>query len=250
VSVAELLDQLAARDPVSDPGNRVNGRLYLVARPRTASDDALGAICTPSAANELNAALQRAIAARSKPIQFAPDFSVGAWRRDSSGIRNVAGIREDGSVRESGLLVLTVCEDGTIAVLCGRATDQARPVWHRIDEQQPASTRSVIFPGLVIGLVHSVLAMAADLAQGHSHYEGQWDVGLRLTGIRNAIAYEYVQNGDEDVVQPYDDDTYQRTVVASTNELATNAAAATERLVAPLLRALTIDAHYLPYGGL
>lgn len=246
-TMVERLDQLAARDPVPDAASRVNGRLYLVVSPRTVPDDALSIICTQSATTELNAAVQRAIAVRVSNSSFAPDFDAGVWRRHSSGISNIAGVREDGPVREDSLLVLTVCEDGTITVLCGRATAQARPVWRALGAPEPESKRPVIFPSLLLGLVHSTLALAADLAQRHARYDGQWDIGLRVTGIKHAIAYEYVQNGDEDTVQPYDEDTYERTAVAVTTDLAGNAAATAERLIAPLLRALTIDALYLPY---
>jgi hypothetical protein len=220
----ERLDQLAASDPLADASARVNGRLYLVVSPRTAAEDLLGAICTPSAAAELNAAVHRAITVRLRAAQFAPDFSAGSWRRNSRGIHRTDEVREAGCVREASLLMLTVGEDGSVTVLSGRATDQARPTWKRLGAPEPDSTRPVIFPDLLLGLTHSALAFAADLAQRFGGYDGAWDIGLRLSGIKDAIAYDYVQNGDEDVVQPYDDDSYERTATATTAVLAVNAA--------------------------
>ncbi|MEV4511784.1 hypothetical protein AB0K00_22780 [Dactylosporangium sp. NPDC049525] len=244
---ADRLDQLAASDPVPDAAARVNGHLYLIISPRSAESDVLGSICTPSATAELNAAVQHAIAARGREASFAPDFSAGSWRRSSRGIHRTDGVREDSSVREASLLVLTVCEDGSITVLCGRATDHARPMWRRIGAPEPQATQPVIFPALILGLTHSALALAGDLGQRVASYDGPWDVGLRLTGIKDAIAYDYVLSGDEDVVHPYDDDLYERTTTATTTDLAANADGLAERLVAPLLRALTIDSRYLPY---
>ncbi len=242
----ERLDQLAATDPVPDASARVNGRLYLVISPR-AADDALGAICTPSATAELNAAVERAIAARPREAPFAPDFSTGSWRRSSRGIHRTDGVREDSSVRETSLLALTVCEDGSVTVLCGRATDHARPAWKPLGGPEPYATRPVMFPDLLLGLTHSALALAVDLGQRFANYDGPWDIGLRLTGIKHVIAYDYVRSGDEDMVHPYDEDTYQRIVTTTSTDLSVDAAETTERLVASLLRALTIDSRYLPY---
>lgn len=92
------------------------------------------------------------------------------------------------------------------------------------------------------------LAFAADLADQYSGYQGQWQIGLRLTGLAGSFAHEYVREGDTDVVQSYNRDSYQRTTTAHTVELADHAASVTERLVAPLLRGLAIDRRYLPYA--
>jgi hypothetical protein len=55
------------------------------------------------------------------------------------------------------------------------------------------------------------------------------------------FAYEHVQEGDTDNVEPHNHDIYQRMTSAHTIELDDQAAAVTERLVAPLLRRLVID---------
>src|SRR5207244_3585910 len=69
---------------------------------------------------------------------------------------------------------------------------------------------------------------------------GQWHAGVRLDRLRGALAYEYVQHGDEEDAHPYDRDVYERVTTSTTAELADHPAAVTERLVAPLLRGLAI----------
>jgi nucleoside phosphorylase len=248
VNTASLLDNLEASDPVPDVSDRTNGRLYLVANPVDAPIDALAAISTTSAVKHLDAAVRQALDVRGGP-PFSPDLGSGTWRRRGSGMVNERGVREDGSVREDSLLLLKVAESGSVTLLCGRATSLARAQWRRAGSSEEPTVYRVIIPNLVLGLVHSALSLAADLANRYAGYHGGWAVGLRLTGLSGAIAYEYVQSGDEDVVQPYDDDIYQRTVVAETEELLERPAAVTERLVAALLRGIAVDRRYLPYSA-
>jgi hypothetical protein len=129
------------------------------------------------------------------------------------------GVSEDGSARKDSLLVVKIAENGEIRLLCRRATSMARRVWRQVGPSAEPSMQRVILPGLVLGLVHGALRLAADLAERYAGYDGPWGIGLRLTDIRDAIAYEYVQSGDEDVVQPYDANNYQKTMSAHTSDL-------------------------------
>jgi hypothetical protein len=247
MDVELLLDELAAGDPVPDSSARTNGRLYLVVHPVDAPADALASVSTVSSTGELDAAIRRAVIERGQP-SFAPDLGSGTWRRRSRGMSQENGIREDGSVREDSLLVLKVQENGRVGVLCGRATAMARSSWRRLGSTDEPAEHRVILPSLVLGLVDGALRVAADLAHQHSGYNGLWAIGLRLTGIKGAVAYEYVKSGDQDDVQPYDVDTYQETAAASTADLAATPDVLTERLVGALLRGLSIDRRYLPYA--
>ncbi|WP_431945579.1 hypothetical protein [Micromonospora marina] len=247
VDVVPLLDELAADDPVPDNSAHTNGRLYLVAHPVGAAPDALAGVSTMSATGDLDTVVHQAVTARGGQ-PFAPDLDSGMWRRRSSGMVKENGIREDGSVREDSLLVLQIQENGTVGVLCGRATAMARSQWRPIGSTAEPAEHRVILPSLVLGLVHGALRVAADLANRYAGYNGPWTIGLRLTGIKTAIAYEYVQSGDEDVVQPYDADTYQKTATASTADLLRTPDVVTEQLVGALLRGLSVDKRYLPYA--
>lgn len=242
-----LVDELAAGDPVPDNSGRMNGRLYLVVYPVDAAEDALASVSTMSATGDLDAVIRQAVAVRGGE-PFAPDLGAGTWRRRSSGMVKENGIHEDGSVRENSLLVLKVQENGTIGVLCGRATDVARSQWRPLGSAAEAAQHRVILPGLVLGLVDGALRVAADLANRYAGYDGPWVICLRLTGIKAAIAYEYVQTGDVDVVQPYDVDVYEKIVTASTADLIRIPGVLTERLVGALLRGLSVESRYLPYA--
>jgi nucleoside phosphorylase len=247
VDVASLLDELAAGDPVPDDSARTNGRLYLVVHPVDAAADALAGVSTMSATGDLEVVIRQAVAARGGPA-FSPDLGSGMWRRRSSGLVKENGIREDGSVRENSLLGLKIQENGTVGLLCGRATDMAHSQWRPLGSTAAPAEHRVILPSLVLGLVHGTLRVAADLARNYAGYDGPWVIGLRLTGIKTAIAYEYVQSGDEDVAQPYDVDSYQKTTTASTADLLRTPEVLTEQLVGALLRGLSVDKRYLPYG--
>lgn len=247
VDVESLLDGLAASDPEPDAAARTNGRLYLVAHPVDAASDALADVSTMSATGELDAVIARAVAARGG-ARFAPDLGMGKWHRRSSGMVNEKGIRDNGAVREDSLLVLEIEENGTVGLLCGRATAMARSKWRRAGSDAEPPVHRVIFPELVLGLVYSVLRTAAELADKYARFDGQWVVGLRLTGVKDSIAYDYVENGDDDDVQPYDVNIYQKVVVASSTELLDAPDAITEQLVGALLRGLAIGETYLPFG--
>jgi hypothetical protein len=245
--LSALLDDLEMLDPIPNRSERVNGRLMLIVHPVAARDDALVQLSTAAAVTELNAAVQRAVAARGTGSEFSPDLTPGPWHRRSDGIACLRGVSETGNVREDSFLELTVREDGAIALICGRGTSQTRSPWHSFGVADEPAPFRVVFPELVLGLVHGTVAFAADLANEHSGYQGQWQIGLRLTGLAGTFAFEYVNVGDTDVVQPYNRDTFQRSTTAHTVELTDHAASVTERLVAPLLRGLAIDGQYLPY---
>ena len=243
-----LLDDLEKLDPIPDRTHRANGRLLLVVHPVAGRDDALVQLSTAAAATELDAAVGRAVAARGASSRFSPDLGSGLWQRRSDGMACLRGVSESGSVRENSLLELTVREDGGVALLCGAGTLQQPSGWGPLGGDHHPPVFRVVSGELVLGLVHGTVALAADLADQHSGYQGQWQIGLRLTGLARAFAQEYVREGDTEDVQPYNRDTYQRTTTAHTVELTDHAASITERLVAPLLRGLAIDHRYLPYA--
>jgi nucleoside phosphorylase len=243
--IRSLLDELATTDPTPDTAGRKNGRLFFVVHPSGTAVDALAEVSSTSATGELNAAIQRAIAARGGS-SFSPDLDKGMWRRRSNGMVSESGVREDGSVREDQLLVVKIAENGQIGVICGRATAMAPPRWRRVGDTSVPNLQRVILPALVIGLVHGALRLAGDLAQRYAEYDGPWGIGLRLTGIRGAIAYDHLENGDEDTVPPYDDDTYERILTADTAALLTTPDALTSQLAGALLRGLNIENRYPP----
>ena len=100
---------------------------------------------------------------------------------------------------------------------------------------------------LVLGLVHSVAALAGRLADEHGAYQGQWHLGIRMDRLRGAVPLDLLQDPLRRLGSPYSRDEYERATSASTEELADAPHAVAERLVAPLLRGLGIAPRYLPF---
>jgi hypothetical protein len=201
--LSALLDDLAMLDPIPDPSHRVNGRLLLIVHPVAARDNALVQLSTAAAATELNGAAQRAVAAWSTASGFSPDLGSGYWHRRSDGMACIRGVSASGDVGEDSLLELTVREDGGVALICGRGTSEAQSQWISLSSGDEPPTFRVVFPQLVLGLVHGTVAFAADLANQHSGCQGQWQIGLRLTGLAGAFAHEHVREGDTDSVRSF-----------------------------------------------
>jgi hypothetical protein len=100
---------------------------------------------------------------------------------------------------------------------------------------------------LVLGLTHSVAALAGRLADEYAAYQGQWRLGMRMDRLRGAVPLNLVQDPLRRLGSPYTRDEYERVTSASTEELVNTPHAVAEHLVAPLLRGLGIAPRYLPY---
>lgn len=240
VDTSALLQDLADHDPVASD-DRVNGHLYLVAHPTTGRDDALLELLNNNPIQELGSAVLRAVRARGPSYSFAPDLTGGLWHRRSAGYTSTSGVRDSGEVREDSLVELTIREDGGLALLCGRGTTLQHPAGLFSEWKPPA-----VIPMVVIGLVYGALALAGDLADRQSGYQGQWQIGMRLDRLRGAVAADYTQGGMWGDVRGYDRDTYEQLTESTTVELVEHPESVTERLVAKLLRGLVIDNRYLP----
>jgi transcriptional regulator with XRE-family HTH domain len=246
--VSAKLQSLAARDPVAE--ERKHGHLYLVVHPVSGREDALAELFGEvDAVRCLETAVRRAVEARPPSQPFSPDLNSGVWEPRSDGFVSVRGIAENGHVRESSLLEVYVHEDGGVAVRCGNGAFLARSPWRPVGYTGELPLLRVVSPSLVLSLTCSALVLAGDLASNHASYEGDWQIGLRLDGLRGALADEHVRHGDDDTVRGYDQDVYERMVYRSAKELLDQPAAVTEQLVAPLLRGLSISRRYLPYGS-
>lgn len=235
--LAAMLRDLSEGDPIR-PLDRFNAHMYLIAHPSNGREDALLPLFEDDPIQELATAVLRAVVARGR-YQYAPDLTGGSWQRRSSGYTSAKGQRDTGELREENLVELTIREDGGVALLCGRATSP-------LSTEGQVSRLPMALPGLVVGLTYAALALAGDLAEKHAGYQGQWQLGLRIEGLKGAIASDHRHTGDFYDLAPYDRDVYQRATESTTAELLDHPEAATERLVGQLLRALVVDKRYLP----
>lgn len=237
------LERLTERDPSGQ--DRQNGHLYLLAYPVTGHQDALAGLFGGDPVRELEDAVRQVTRQRGGP-PFDPDLTSGRWEACGEGYVAISGLYDD-RVREDSLLMLFVHDDGGgIAVVCGRGVTSARSSWRPLGSADQPPLRRVVIPSLVLGLTQGVLALAGHLAERHTGYRGTWHAGLRMEGLHNALAYDHVQQGDDDTLRPYGQDVYERTVHATADQLLTQPADVAERLTRPLLRGLRIDRRYFP----
>lgn len=101
---------------------------------------------------------------------------------------------------------------------------------------------------LLLGLTHSVAALAGRLADEYAAYQGQWRLGIRMDRLHGAVPLDLLQGHPvQRPGNPYSRDEYEKATAAATEELVETPHAVAERLVAPLLRGLGVASRYLPY---
>jgi hypothetical protein len=150
---------------------------------------------------------------------------------------------EEGPRREQSLLELVIREDGGLRLICGRGTETFPPRGFPRPDRPPMAVIAM----LVLGLTHSVVALAGLLADEYAGYQGQWRLGIRMDRLRGAVPLDLLQDLRGWPGNPYSREEYEKVTSASTEELLNAPHAVAERLVAPLLRGLGIGPRYLPY---
>ena len=244
--VTAELRQMAEDDPITAPGVREFGHLYLLAQPETAAEEALVEfLASDAAAGVLQELLKAVLRERgSSPSGYRPDVDQLLDRAPrAEGLALTSYSAEEGPRRERTLLELVVREDGGVRLTCGRGTD-AFPETAYPPDKPPIA----VIVMLVLGLAHSVAALAGRLGDAYAAYQGQWRLGIRMDRLRGAVPLDRLQGHPlHRPGHPYTRDEYERVTSASTEELVNAPHAVAERLVAPLLRGLGIAQQYLPY---
>jgi hypothetical protein len=237
---------MADDDPIT-ADERQLGHLYLLAQPETAAEEALVEfLARADAMGVIQEILGSIVRERgSNTTGFDPDVQ-RLWDRipRAEGLALTSYSAEDGPGREQTLLELVIREDGGIRLTCGKGTS-VFPGPGLLPPDRPAM---VIIAMLVLGLTHSVAALAGRLADEYAAYQGQWRLGIRMDRLHGAVPLDLPQGHPfHRVGHPYTRDEYERVISASTENLVNAPHAVAERLVAPLLRGLGIAPRYLPY---
>jgi hypothetical protein len=102
----------------------------------------------------------------------------------------------------------------------------------------------VVFPALVLGLAHSFVTFAGQVAERYAAYQGQWQLGIRMDRLRGVQAWDKVQNLLGRPGHLYNRDDYERVTTASTEQLVNTPRAVADQLVGPLFRGLGVAARY------
>jgi hypothetical protein len=238
------LRRMADDDPIA-ADERQLGHLYLLAQPETAAEEALvGLLARGDAARVIQELLGSVGREGGSPTGFAPDVHRLLDRVPrAEGLALTSYSAEEGPRREQTLLELVVREDGGIRLTCGKGTDAFPPIGFPPADEPPTAVIAM----LVLGLAHSVAALAGRLADEHAAYQGQWRLGIRMDRLRGAVPLDFLQDPFRRLGNPYTRDDYERVTSASTEELVNAPHTVAERLVAPLLRGLGIAPRYLPY---
>jgi hypothetical protein len=244
--VAEL-QRMTDDDPLTAE-QRQNGHLYLLAQPEAAAGEVLlDLLARDDAFHVLQEVIGQIVRDRGSATPgFQPDIDrLREWTRRAEGMALTSFSAEEGPRgHESRMLELVIREDGGIRLTCGRGTDAFQRAAFPAPHEQP---RAVIVT-LVLGLTHSVAALAGRLADEHAACQGQWRLGIRMDQLRGAAPLDFLQGGLlHRPGNPYSRNGYEKSISASTEELVNAPHAVAERLVAPLLRGLGIAPQYLPY---
>jgi hypothetical protein len=244
--VTAELRRMADDDPIAAEKRQL-GHLYLLAQPETAAEEALVEfLARGDAVPVIRELLGSVVRDRgSATPEFSPDIPrlLDQIPR-AEGLALTSYSAEEGPRRELTLLELVIREDGGVRLTCGRGTDTfPRPGLPPPDEPPMA-----VIAVLVLGLTHTVAALAGRLADAYAAYQGQWRLGIRMDRLRGAVPLDLIQGHPlHRPGHPYTRDEYERVTSASTEELVNAPHAVAERLVAPLLRGLGIAPRYLPY---
>jgi Putative DNA-binding domain len=240
------LRRMADDDPIT-VDERQLGHLYLLAQPETAAEEALVEfLARDDAMHVIQEIIGTIVRERGgNTTAFAPDLHQLFDRVPrAEGLALISYSAEDGPRHELTLLELVIREDGGIRLTCGRGTD----AFPRQGFPPPDRPPMAVIATLVLGLTHSVAALAGRLADEYAAYQGQWRLGIRMDRLRGVVPLDLLEGHPfHRFGHPYTRDAYERVTTASTEELVNAPHAVAERLVAPLLRGLGIAPRYLPY---
>jgi hypothetical protein len=202
-------------------------------------------LARPDVAGVVHEIIQQVV--RESGIQIEPDVrQLPSASRRAEGWALTSYHPEDGIRSEVTLVELLIREDGGIRLTCGRGTDRlpGQP-W-----EPPGQPSMYVLPILVLGLAHSVAALAGRLGDAYAAYQGQWRLGIQIDRLDGAVPADYLQAFPHRPGNPYSRPVYEKVTSAATEELVNAPHAVAERLVTPLLRGLGIAPRYLPYKPL
>jgi hypothetical protein len=219
------LREWMARDPIAAV-DRKNGHLFIVASPVPRRERLLLPVFSgawPDALNRLVSATTH------RGSAFVPDMPDGlnsfsttpdGWAWYSYAI---FGQRENKEAEsEDRMLMVEICEDGRLRLLCGRAVPELERGHTLLDD-------------LCLGLTARMVSLAG-LVSTEAGFLGSWDLGVGITGLRGSFSYTRYSWGPGGR-NSYPEDEYSGTTRASITEIETSTGPVVERLLGRLMRA-------------
>ncbi|GAA0812231.1 AlbA family DNA-binding domain-containing protein [Spirilliplanes yamanashiensis] len=241
--VEQALEDLVAHCPVP-ASQHESGHLYVLVQPATAADDVLVPLLTDPNFTHLVVGMNQEIAREFGLTRIDPAlYEANRRRQHAEGVALTSGLGL-AQLIERYVLELVVRESGTVSLICGRGTD----IEHGYRFFPRPEPQKVVHPGVILSLTHAVLALSGRIADQYAGYQGEWNIGVRLTGLADAVAWDHTQGMHLELKDAvYGRERYQRVTTAVTDDLIAQPQQVVERLLGPLLRGLGVGHRHLPY---
>lgn len=150
---------------------------------------------------------------------------------------------ESATQRFQESIALIVDQDGPLDLLQGAISDLTRNQWSAKDSRP--------FPGInterMLRTVHDGLALAGRLGADRAAYLGAWQIAVRVHDLTSSFDWVRLRSSHQTPTGYEGDPAYENTVTSTTGELTGQPWVVVERLMARLVRALGVDATFLPY---
>ncbi|WP_433952872.1 AlbA family DNA-binding domain-containing protein [Curtobacterium flaccumfaciens] len=221
--------------PKAAEGGRPLGHLYLIARPRTAEPGLADELIhgdDDAAVRSLVRRVGQRIPRDLRSAMPAPTVASKEQRRARGVAFTTLGRGRTATDSDRQAVDIEVQTDGTIAALVGGTSAPAGGTQHN----RVVSDRTI-----VSWVWH--LALWARAVSDSTGYQGEWEFGLRSTGMRRATS-KRLSGPEFDELDEYDQDVFARTARAFTSDLEQDPAQVVQDLLKPLLRALGSWQHF------
>lgn len=231
VNAEQALTEWIAVDPIA-PDKRQRAHLFVVANPVPPREKLMLPVLGGSYPNPFR---DLVVATRHQGGAFAPDMTTHlsnfsttaegwAWKSYA-----VFGQREEGvdaeRERETGALIVEICENGQLRLMCGRATEDF-------------NGKRVIIDDLCLGLTARMVSLAAGVSHA-AGFLGSWDFGVGVTMLRGAVSHLRSTWGFAG--PPYTANNYTASTRAALAEIEAGTGPVVERLLGRLFRAVEAD---------
>ena len=231
VNAEQALNEWIAGDPIA-PDKRQRAHLFVVANPVPPRERLMLPVLGTGDYTRTFRDLVSATSHRGGEFSpdmpkslsnFSPTADGWAWKSYA-----VFGQRDEGEAtteREKGALIVEICENGQVRLMCGRATED----WNG---------KRVIIDHLCLGLTARMVSLAAGVSHA-AGFLGSWDFGVGVTMLRGAVSH--LRSMDGFAGPPYTANNYTASTRAALAEIEAGSGPVVQRLLGRLFRAVEAD---------
>jgi hypothetical protein len=226
-----------------DPESLGRVRLFLRAVPIDARAECLLALVEDGAAGQRVRDLANEVGAR-RPGHFNGSTlaETYTWAPHAQG--RVMSTVLDANVNAGKGLQVVIEEDGAFEVIQDKLSYPTQSRWGGPE----APRLPALATGIALETVHDVVGLAGVIGGETAAYQGLWRIGVRFSDLTGYYDYFRIARGNTRLLAGYSGSAYEKVILTSTAEMRDEPAAITERLLARLIRGLSVPAVYLPYA--